>query len=312
MISQKFFFFFFFLIFVFFTKQTKHGMARSTCWVFTLNNDTADEHIVLEGLFGNPLTTVFASVGKEWGDSGTPHLQGFVQWKNPQTLHFLKRPLPRIHAEIKARRSTIVQAVKYTQKDGTYVTWGTHPPDCATQLGRRRSPDTDEADLACAKDGRIDDVSCSGQLRYWFALKDMARKSIFATDELRELNNIWVWGFPGCGKSHWARHAASEWNGVFVKNSHDTWWTLYRGEECIIFDDVDRSSDTRELKVIADKYPATVRVHGGHICIRPRCVIVTSNYPISMIARTTTLTEALERRFHEIRMVFENGLRFFK
>lgn len=49
-------------------------------WCFTLNNPTADERRHIEEIITSG-TIDFAVIGNEVGDSGTPHLQGFVNMK---------------------------------------------------------------------------------------------------------------------------------------------------------------------------------------------------------------------------------------
>ena len=57
---------------------------RSRTWCFTINHYSAetedDLDTVIEKLVG--LGSVHMVIGKETGDSGTPHLQGFVRFKN--------------------------------------------------------------------------------------------------------------------------------------------------------------------------------------------------------------------------------------
>ena len=58
--------------------------------MITLNNPTDEEQRSLtDALTGRGVTR--ASVGHEVGESGTPHLQGFVQLKNGRTLTAMKQ-----------------------------------------------------------------------------------------------------------------------------------------------------------------------------------------------------------------------------
>lgn len=56
---------------------------------------------------------------REVGESGTPHLQGYIRFKKPCRLSWWKNTLPRLHVE--ARRGTEQQAWDYCLKDGDVV-----------------------------------------------------------------------------------------------------------------------------------------------------------------------------------------------
>jgi hypothetical protein len=64
-------------------------------------------------------------VGKEVGESGTPHLQTYVEFKEGVTLSTLKKRLSckKLHAEV--RRGTSGEASDYCKQDGDYFEKGT-------------------------------------------------------------------------------------------------------------------------------------------------------------------------------------------
>lgn len=81
--------------------------AQGTRWCFTLNNYTQAEHDLFKMLpaaeggaadaWGDILRGGFAT---EVGDSGTPHLQGWVIFKTNRRMNALKKLCPRIHLEL--------------------------------------------------------------------------------------------------------------------------------------------------------------------------------------------------------------------
>lgn len=87
--------------------------ARSRKWVFTLNNWTKDEFDILVAMMTQKKGTF--CIGKEIGECGTPHLQGYVEFKNARTFDSLKKINDRIHWE-KARGNR-KQNVLYCSKD---------------------------------------------------------------------------------------------------------------------------------------------------------------------------------------------------
>ena len=93
-------------------------MSKHRGWVFTLNNYTQDEYDALSRL--EPEYIVY---GKEVGESGTPHLQGFLHFANPRIMP--KKLIPRAHWE--PLRGTPKQASDYCKKDGDFYEHGTLP-----------------------------------------------------------------------------------------------------------------------------------------------------------------------------------------
>ena len=106
----------------------------SARWCFTLNNPTEDEeHHISHWLDENARYGIF---GREVGNSGTPHLQGFVILHNAQRRSFLRNNLnARGHYE--RAGGTSVQARDYCRKDGDFSEFGQFPE----RQGRRTDLD---------------------------------------------------------------------------------------------------------------------------------------------------------------------------
>jgi len=94
-------------------------------WCFTLNNYTEDEFAIISALPTTATESVsYIVVGRELGTSGTPHLQGYIQFTQRTTLARCRRLIsPRAHFEI--ARGTPKQASEYCMKDGAYMEYGT-------------------------------------------------------------------------------------------------------------------------------------------------------------------------------------------
>ena len=75
-------------------------MNRSRGWCFTLNNYSVEEEETIRNA-----PCAYMLFGRERGDEGTPHLQGYVHFKNEKSLKQLKALMPRAHVE--ARKGTI-------------------------------------------------------------------------------------------------------------------------------------------------------------------------------------------------------------
>ena len=84
---------------------------RRVC--FTLNNyNEVDWNTIIHRY----TSSMLLCVGKEVGENGTPHLQGYVEFKNPKKWQTVKNLFPRSHLE-KARGSR-QDNIAYCSKSG--------------------------------------------------------------------------------------------------------------------------------------------------------------------------------------------------
>lgn len=102
-------------------------VTSSKNWCFTLNNWTEPELQHISDYASSNVTVVYLVAGREIGDSGTPHLQGFVCFSG-------RKALAQVRSEISARahfepsRGTPEEASTYCKKDSNFVEFGTLPP----------------------------------------------------------------------------------------------------------------------------------------------------------------------------------------
>jgi Putative viral replication protein len=96
------------------------NMAQSRFWCFTLNNYTSDELESLE-LWCCEEEIEYGVLGREVGESGTPHIQGYLQFVSRKRIGNLRGRLARAHFEV-ARCPA--EAAAYCKKDGEYSEYG--------------------------------------------------------------------------------------------------------------------------------------------------------------------------------------------
>lgn len=101
-------------------------MSRAKRWCFTLNNPTEDETQFLQD-YGDGGQFEYLVYGREVGESGTPHLQGYVIFNSAVRLNTVKNRLgsQRLHLEVS--RGTPGQAAAYCKKDDDYDEFGDCP-----------------------------------------------------------------------------------------------------------------------------------------------------------------------------------------
>jgi len=88
----------------------------------------------------------------------------------------------------------------------------------------------------------------------------------------------------------------------YSKSANNKWWDKYDGEENVLIEDIDTTHSYMgfHLKIWADKYAFPVEVKNSGDLIRPKRIVVTSNYPIRTIFPDPSIHEPLERRFKVI------------
>lgn len=91
--------------------------TRGRRWCFTLNNYTEEDCVTLSTLEVKSIV-----VGKEKGESGTEHLQGFVKFNQPKKLSGVKKILPRAHWEI--AKGSDSQNLDYCSKETVTIKKG--------------------------------------------------------------------------------------------------------------------------------------------------------------------------------------------
>jgi hypothetical protein len=256
-------------------------MAQSKRWCFTLNNYTDVEYNNIKEIACNYLV-----IGKEVGESGTPHLQGFIIFRSNQRLTAVKLLIPRAHLEV--ARGSAEQAATYCKKDGDFVEIGVCPATAGAAEAERWKR---ARELAVA--GNLDDIPDDIYIRYFRTLKEIKKDHMAKPDDLEAVCGIWISGPPGSGKSHVAREA---YPGAYFK-MQNKWWDGYQGEEFVILDDFDSKELGHLLKIWCDRYSFLAETKGGAIHIRPKKLIVTSNYGIGELWSDQAMVAALERRF---------------
>ena len=146
---------------------------RAFRWVFTHNNPS-DYHELAYQLFADEHCH-YLTFGREVGDSGTPHLQGFFILKRRRYFSSLRELIGECHLEV--ARGTPEQCVEYCHKDGDVFEFGSVP---TSQQGKR-SDFHRYRDWLVAYDGLPSEALIADQ---WPALYGRYRTSVLRMREV--------------------------------------------------------------------------------------------------------------------------------
>lgn len=193
--------------------------------------------------------------------SGTPHLQGYVVFSTNKRLTAVKKLMsPRYHLEL--AKGSAQENYDYCTKDGWVTERGDRPLSRAGVGLKNKERWLDV--IRAAKEGTAQEEYPREFLQYNSTILKLFTPALA---DLDHYSGLWYTGPPGTGKS---RSARKEYPGSYDKLLNK-WW---------------------------DGYPFRAEFKGGSKLIRPKTVIVTSNYTIQQIwPDDLQLQEALLRRF---------------
>lgn len=263
-------------------------------WTFTHNNYANTD---LE----DNLECRFIAYSKEIAPTtGTPHLQGYVCFKNAISFNSIKKKMPGCHLE--AMLGSIAQNDDYIAKMSNPVERGEKPMSNsnkgrAEQLRWKRS-------LDLAKEGKIEEIDADIQLRYYQTLKKIRSDNLPKPRPLESMRHLWIWSNEsGTGKSHAVNQAYPD---MYRKTPDEIYWNGYEDQKVVYIEDIDvfHKKIGYHMKIWADKWPfAAAFKNQAARDIRPERLIVTSNYRIDQIWDDPITVSCLERRFTQIQKI---------
>jgi len=269
--------------------------VRAVRWCFTLNNYTADEVDSLVRNCSDRKVVAYLVYGKEVGEEGTPHLQGYIELSSKREFSTVKK-LVGTRAHIEQARGSSQQASDYCKKDGAFKEYG------AMMVGAGHRSDLDNIGkrvLAGESLESIADTDTAMYIRYHRGLRELA--NTLPSPKWRDVKVLVYYGPTGSGKTR----AAMALNGgdVFKMNTNTNgtlWFDGYRGESVLLLDDYYGWIKHGELLTLLDGYPYRCQIKGSYTWARWTTVVITSNKP-PKAWYAQGLNPALERRLTQVR-----------
>lgn len=274
--------------------------ARNYC--FTINNYNDTDESKLRKLL--PDRAVYVVYGKERGESGTPHLQGYIQLSGKHTLRWCKS---NIHAtaHFEVARGTPEEASNYCKKDGDFV-----------ELGERRGGQGTRSDLRAvvnllkegASNKRIAEEHPNAIIRYGNGIGRLRMVLAPPTREAPPEIQVY-WGATGLGKTRKV-HSLVDREELWI-HPGDRWFDGYDAHAAVLFDDFDGGwFKLGYLLKLLDRYTFQVPIKGGYAWWGPKKIFITSNIDPRLWYQSASEAQnaALQRRLREFGEIhhFEN------
>lgn len=272
-------------------------------WCFTLNNYTPEEekHIIEAA---NENSCRYLVFGREIGSHGTPHLQGYVEFKSPKRAGAVKTFLGgrRVHVEVS--RGTSSEASDYCKKDGDYFESGA----CGGHQGHRS--DLDQAVELISSGATVVAVAqaCPAVfVRYHRGLERLVEIHRSSRNWVTQV--LWRYGETGTGKSRDTRvESQNFYEGAvcWVDLERGHFFNGYEGGcKGVVLDEFDGSLPLCKLLRLLDRTPIKVPIKGGSAEWTPRILWITTQRAPEYYYGGDHQWDALRRRLRENGEVME-------
>lgn len=261
--------------------------VRDVC--FTLNNYTEDEYNVIYTVL--PSQVSYAIVGREIGDSGTPHLQGYISFKSAKTFTAIKKLIGN-RCHIEARLGTPQQASEYCMKDNDYYEIGERPK------GQGNRTDLDVMRDVIKETNKMSEVV---KVAKSYQAVKMAEQILKYHEAPRTWKPYveWYCGSTGCGKSKLAYEKLGY--DCYTCLSTGRWFDGYDAHDRVLIDDMRKDfMKFHDLLRLLDRNPMRVETKGGTRQMLAKHIIITSPYHPSDLYKTREDVKQLLRRIDDI------------
>lgn len=236
-------------------------------FVFTINNYTTHDERYISNSYKDGVSSYYI-YGKEIGDQGTPHLQGFIQFTKATSLGMAKHYLPRAHLE--PRKGSVKEAIQYCQKEGDFVEIGE-----PTRQGYRS--DLTEVTNLISKGYSIEQVAKRCNVQYVKYHKGIEKLRNFYIEDRYDIPEVEVvWGASGTGKTQYAMHMCLGKEFYKWDPQCGQWFDGYTGQKYVIFDEFRGQLPFGMLLSLLDRYTCNVQYKGGMIKFVATHIIITS------------------------------------
>jgi hypothetical protein len=289
----------------------KDGGVRSRGFVLTVHLAGQVDLLMAEEIIRG-LGTAYYIFGRELTEDGRPHLQTYVYFKNARSKQGVYDKFAPYKPWIAVAKGDALANFDYCGKDASKIAPGDWEQGGVRPLNSLDKGEVEKdrwkrtRELAIA--GDIASIDDEHAIKYHSALKSISSEASRnqVVPPLDVLRNIWIGGPPGIGKSAtWELLFGAE--NIYEKDA-SIWWDGYAGQDIVILSDwqpADFAKYISMVKNVADKRAVLVQVKGEYKKIRPKHVIVSSNFTMAECFKGANFDQysgPLNWRFQEINL----------
>lgn len=279
--------------------RRRNNNSRARSWLFTINNPTTSRANIETSVTKHQHFRYLVYQSEE-GDKGTPHWQGYIEFKAPMRFNAVKLLLGG-RAHIETRRGTRTEARNYCMKEDSRIAGPWEHGDWNQEPGKR-SDLSEAADMLKTGSSmkQLAETMPAVFCRYFKGLKEL--QQMLTPARTGPVKVSLLYGVTGAGKTR----AAMGLPNVFKKDGSDMWFDGYAGEEVLLIDDFagSRSRITLSFMLnLMDQYPVRLPVKGSFTRLQANHIVVTSNIHPRLWYDYSNREEhykALKRRFTEV------------
>ena len=288
--------------------------GRGRAWVFTINNYTKPQEKYIAEVLYEAGKCQYLIAGRETGENGTNHLQGYVYFdcaKSAARVQSLLCPRGDMTGAWHAlARGNPTEATAYCRKENNLlVETGTLPRGvgrCGGPIEKRAdNPDGLNAKLLefqrdakkGIKQAGLWEKHASVMIRYTSGCAKMVEN--YMNQGTKPVPTVFVlWGGTGTGKSHWVMDSfGRDTSKVYwvTCGGGKIWWGGYEQQQAVVFDDFQaKNMDMQLFKLITDKYSCRVEPKGAQYPLTAKYYIFTTNENPDKWYRDPSITEEHE------------------
>lgn len=260
--------------------------ARYAAWCYTLNNYSVEDIAHLESI-----ECKYHVAGKEMGERGTPHLQGYIEFASKKEFSTMKKLMPKCHLE--KRRGTSQQAADYCKKDGDLII----EKGIISSPGRRTDLDDIASEIMSGR--KVDDIAIGNPSAYHLYSKTLQKiEDIALRNKYRTwfTKAVWFYGAPSVGKSHRAFQDFST-KTHYVWKYDGGWQDGYVGQPIVIINEFRGQITFSDLLMLIDKWPYEVRRRGREPApfLAEKIYITSSTHPMNIYEKALSDDERFEQ-----------------
>lgn len=262
------------------------------CYVFTKNNPDTVLDLANYGVYLNSLWPVkYAIWSLERGASGTPHIQGYIQWEAKHKWQAVRN---------KMRGAWVAPAKGNPQHNVDYISHtGAHIAKPGLIQGPWTYGDMVVMGQRTDIEGLVEDIKSGSSvkqlavnhtatmLKYFGNAQKLV--GVLGAKKRDWMTELYIYtGVAGSGKSHSAFEEAKQYladNNIdevpyylmVPAKGEPVWWQDYNGESVVIIDDFYGTIGLDYFKRLIDKYPMKINMKNGSAEFLARRVYITSN-----------------------------------